>query len=347
MTSVIVDLKSDVASGDRGRRRGLPGRLLRRDEANDRRGPAAPAGRGRAARGAPGRTGHRLDGAGGADRRVGRDGRPRSPPRRGQVRPRHRPPRPRRQAVSACRSTSCSACRRTSPRPTSRSASTSRRSSPSGPPGRPGSRRSRSSSAARPTSRRSKPSAAVYAGPIRVDANTGWTLDRRTRLLPDLVRLGVELIEQPFPARRLDRPGRAPGRLAAADRRRRERGDDRRPRRARRGRRRRQRQARQVRRRRARPPGCWPARASSASGRSSAAWRRRRVGIAASAAVASLADWVDLDGNLLLADDPFDGLELDADCRWRLSDRPGSRASNGGPERRDRTPVPSNARSCG
>jgi L-alanine-DL-glutamate epimerase-like enolase superfamily enzyme len=47
------------------------------------------------------------------------------------------------------------------------------------------------------------------------------------------------------------------------------------------------------------------------------------VGIAASAAVASLADWVDLDGNLLLAADPFEGLELDADCRWTLSDRPG------------------------
>ena len=47
------------------------------------------------------------------------------------------------------------------------------------------------------------------------------------------------------------------------------------------------------------------------------------VGIAASAAVASLADWVDLDGNLLLADDPFSGLELGADCRWLLADRPG------------------------
>ncbi len=34
------------------------------------------------------------------------------------------------------------------------------------------------------------------------------------------------------------------------------------------------------------------------------------VGIAASAVVASLAEWVDLDGNLLLADDPFEGLEL-------------------------------------
>jgi L-alanine-DL-glutamate epimerase-like enolase superfamily enzyme len=47
------------------------------------------------------------------------------------------------------------------------------------------------------------------------------------------------------------------------------------------------------------------------------------VGIAASAAVASLAEWVDLDGCLLLADDPFEGLELDPDCRWRRSDRPG------------------------
>ena len=36
------------------------------------------------------------------------------------------------------------------------------------------------------------------------------------------------------------------------------------------------------------------------------------VGIAASAVVASLADWIDLDGNLLLADDPFEGLGLDA-----------------------------------
>ena len=47
------------------------------------------------------------------------------------------------------------------------------------------------------------------------------------------------------------------------------------------------------------------------------------VGIAGSAAVASLADWVDLDGCLLLADDPFEGLELDADHRWILTSRPG------------------------
>jgi hypothetical protein len=47
------------------------------------------------------------------------------------------------------------------------------------------------------------------------------------------------------------------------------------------------------------------------------------VGIAGSAVVASLAEWVDLDGCLLLADDPFEGLELDADHRWILSSRPG------------------------
>ena len=44
----------------------------------------------------------------------------------------------------------------------------------------------------------------VYDGPIRIDANTGWTPEVATALLPDLVALGVELIEQPFPAARLD-----------------------------------------------------------------------------------------------------------------------------------------------
>ena len=47
------------------------------------------------------------------------------------------------------------------------------------------------------------------------------------------------------------------------------------------------------------------------------------VGIAGSAVVASLAEWVDLDGCLLLADDPFEGLELDAGQRWILAPRPG------------------------
>ncbi|HEX8024795.1 MAG TPA: enolase C-terminal domain-like protein, partial [Candidatus Limnocylindrales bacterium] len=47
------------------------------------------------------------------------------------------------------------------------------------------------------------------------------------------------------------------------------------------------------------------------------------VGIAASAATASLAEWLDLDGCLLLADDPFEGLELRPDHRWQLTDAPG------------------------
>ncbi len=45
---------------------------------------------------------------------------------------------------------------------------------------------------------------AVYPGPIRVDANTGWTPDGALALLPELERPRRELIEQPFPAGRLD-----------------------------------------------------------------------------------------------------------------------------------------------
>ena len=47
------------------------------------------------------------------------------------------------------------------------------------------------------------------------------------------------------------------------------------------------------------------------------------VGVASAAMVASEVDWLDLDGNLLIADDPFEGLELGDDCRWRLPGRPG------------------------
>jgi hypothetical protein len=47
------------------------------------------------------------------------------------------------------------------------------------------------------------------------------------------------------------------------------------------------------------------------------------VGIAGSAVVASLADWVDLDGCLLLEADPFEGLDLDPGHRWVLTRRPG------------------------
>ena len=162
----------------------------------------------------------------------------------------------------------------------------------------------------------------VYSGPLRVDANTGWQPDDAVALLPELERLGVELIEQPFPARRLDQlrwlqdrsalpivadesavtiddlPGLV-GVVAG------------------------------VNVKLAKCGGIGPARAMLERARD-LGFRRflgcmeeTSVVIAASAAVASLADWVDLDGNLLLAADPFDGLDLGEDCRWRLSGRPG------------------------
>jgi L-alanine-DL-glutamate epimerase-like enolase superfamily enzyme len=162
----------------------------------------------------------------------------------------------------------------------------------------------------------------VYAGPIRVDANTGWTPEVALALLPQLVDLGVELIEQPFPAGRLDWLADLQGRsnlpivadescvtdedldalvgVVAG-----------------------------VNVKLAKCGGPGPAARMLARARDLGfrtflgCMEETSVGIAASAAVASLADWVDLDGNLLLADDPFEGLELGTDHRWGLSERPG------------------------
>jgi L-alanine-DL-glutamate epimerase-like enolase superfamily enzyme len=162
----------------------------------------------------------------------------------------------------------------------------------------------------------------VYEGPLRVDANTGWQPDDAIALLPELERLGVELIEQPFPARRLDQLAWLQERsslpivadesavtiddldglvgVVAG-----------------------------VNVKLAKCGGMGPARAMLERARE-LGFRRflgcmeeTSVAIAASAAVASLADWVDLDGSLLLADDPFEGLELDETCRWQLSGGPG------------------------
>jgi L-alanine-DL-glutamate epimerase-like enolase superfamily enzyme len=162
----------------------------------------------------------------------------------------------------------------------------------------------------------------VYGGPIRVDANTGWTPEAAIALLPELEGLGVELIEQPFPARRLDQLGwlqeRSPLPIVADE------------------------SAvtiddldclsgvvAGVNVKLAKCGGVGPARRMLERARELGfrtflgCMEETSVGIAASAAVASLAEWVDLDGNLLLADDPFEGLELGDDCRWRLSDEPG------------------------
>lgn len=162
----------------------------------------------------------------------------------------------------------------------------------------------------------------VYDKPIRVDANTGWTPSGARELLPALVDLGVELIEQPFPAGRLDwlRDLQAGSPLpivadescvtvddldalvgvtAGVN----------------------------VKLAKAGGPG--PAARMLARARELGfrtflgCMEETSVAIAASAAVASLADWADLDGSLLLADEPFIGLELGSDHRWRLTDAPG------------------------
>jgi L-alanine-DL-glutamate epimerase-like enolase superfamily enzyme len=163
---------------------------------------------------------------------------------------------------------------------------------------------------------------AVYDGPIRVDANTGWTPEEAVAILPDLERLGVELIEQPFPARRLDQlrwlqersalpivadescvlPEDLDGLVGVVA---------------------------GVNVKLAKCGGIGPARLMLERAHDLGfrtflgCMEETSVGIAGSAVVASLADWVDLDGCLLLANDPFEGLELDPEHRWRLTDRPG------------------------
>ena len=162
----------------------------------------------------------------------------------------------------------------------------------------------------------------VYAGPIRVDANTGWSREDAAGALPELVDLGVELIEQPFPPRAyrdlawLQERSAVPivadesavtiedldalvGVVAG------------------------------VNVKLAKVGGIALARAMLERARELGfrtfigCMEETSVGIAASVAVAPLAEWVDLDGCLLLAADPFDGLRLGPDKRWQPSDRPG------------------------
>jgi L-alanine-DL-glutamate epimerase-like enolase superfamily enzyme len=146
--------------------------------------------------------------------------------------------------------------------------------------------------------------------PLRVDANEGWTLEEARELMPALAELGVELVEQPFPAD--DRDSFEALRALAP-----------------------------------RPPvvideGCHDlgdvAEAASyadginiklaKSGGIREAVRmvhaarslglrvmlgcmiESELGIAPAAQIASLVDWVDLDGHLLLADRPYTGLEF-------------------------------------
>jgi len=158
----------------------------------------------------------------------------------------------------------------------------------------------------------------VYDGRLRVDANTGWTREDAIGLLPALESLGVELIEQPFPARAYrdlgwlqersslpivaDESAVFPEDLDALDG-----------------------VVAGVNVKLAKVGGIGPAKRMLSEARERGfrtflgCMEETSVGIAGSAAVASLADWVDLDGCLLLADDPFEGLELDDESRWRLT----------------------------
>jgi L-alanine-DL-glutamate epimerase-like enolase superfamily enzyme len=163
---------------------------------------------------------------------------------------------------------------------------------------------------------------AVFSGPLRVDANTGWQPEQAVALIPELERLGVELIEQPFKAHMLP-------------------------------------ELRWLRERSSLPivadesavfeddlamlegvvdgvvvklakcGGIGPALRMIHRARQLGmkvmlgCMVESSLGVAAAAAVASEVDWLDLDGSLLLADDPFGGLELGPDCRWRLPSEPG------------------------
>ncbi len=158
--------------------------------------------------------------------------------------------------------------------------------------------------------------------PLRVDANEGWTLEQARELLPALTELGVELVEQPFPAADLD-------------------------------------SFRALRELEPRPPvvvdeGCHDLKdVAACAGYADAinvklakcgglreavrmvhaaralglrtmlgCMIESELGIAPAAQIASLFDWVDLDGHLLLADRPFTGLEL-VDGRVLPGDAPG------------------------
>ena len=39
---------------------------------------------------------------------------------------------------------------------------------------------------------------------LRIDGNEGWTLETARELMPELVAMGIEFVEQPFPAEDLD-----------------------------------------------------------------------------------------------------------------------------------------------
>ena len=158
--------------------------------------------------------------------------------------------------------------------------------------------------------------------PLRVDANEGWTLDSARELMPELIRLGVEFVEQPFPAEDVE------SFLALAELEPRlpvivdEGCHD----------------LRDVAPAAAYADGINVKLAKSGGVREAVrmihaaraldlrvmlgCMVESQLGVAPAAAIASLADWVDLDGHLLLADEPFTGLRFE-DGRVLPSAEPG------------------------
>jgi L-alanine-DL-glutamate epimerase-like enolase superfamily enzyme len=158
--------------------------------------------------------------------------------------------------------------------------------------------------------------------PIRVDANEGWTRSAALARIPALEDLGVELLEQPVPA--ADRDGLAlvsgatsipvvadescrttadlPGLLGVVD---------------------------VVNVKLAKTGSIGEAVRLMTAARALhfgvflGCMVESSLGIAAAAHLAPLADWVDLDGHLLLADDPYEGLRLEAGRVLPDADAPG------------------------
>lgn len=161
-----------------------------------------------------------------------------------------------------------------------------------------------------------------FGGRITVDPNAAWDLERAVRTIEALVPLGVEFVEQPLPPDDLEglRSLRARSRLplvvdesvvraadiasvAGA--------------------------AHGVNVKLMKCGGIAPARDLIATARAhglrvmlGCRAAESSVGIAAAAHLAPLADWADLDGNLLVSDDPFVAVEVE-DGRFVYPDRPG------------------------
>jgi L-Ala-D/L-Glu epimerase / N-acetyl-D-glutamate racemase len=147
--------------------------------------------------------------------------------------------------------------------------------------------------------------------PLRVDANEGWTLEQARELVPALTQLGVELVEQPFPAADLDSfwalRELEPRPTLVVDEGCHDLGDVARC----------ATYADAINVKLAKCGGLREAirmvHAARALGLGVmlGCMIESELGVAPAAQIASLVDWVDLDGHLLLADRPFIGLALE------------------------------------